>query len=186
MADNEVDTKDLEKGLRKMAEAFGGESAVKEMDLVAEELLRRSIDSPVPSDTRNLANSASTFVSKSRKEITFGFNSKYAAFQDAPNRTAPYVIRPVRKKILYIPISQKGKLHRAGNNPKLEGLKRGVDYVLAKKAVIPIKSYGSVKGPNHYFSQTFRENSDFALRALALRLERKARKKLKPDASGST
>lgn len=184
--ENSVNTLELEKGVKKLTKVFGSDAVVKDLDLIAEELLRRSIDSPIPSDQRNLANSAATFVDKRRKEVSFGFNRSYAAFQDAPGRTTPYIIRPKRKKILYIPLTQKGRLHRRGNNPKDEGLVRGKDYFLAKKVTIKIKAYGSAKGPNHYFSQTLEENTDFALKALALRLERRARKELKPDAGNSS
>lgn len=185
MAENVVDTRPLEKGIRKLQKVYSDEAIVDELELVADELIRRAIDSPIPSDQRNLANSATVNRRVKQKEVIFGFNRQYAAFQDAPGRTSPYVVRPKRKKILYIPISQKGRLHREGNNPRLEGLERGKDYVLARKVTIPIKPYGSAVGPNHYFSETLKKNTDFALRALALRLQKRGEQALRQSGGGN-
>ncbi len=177
MVDPVVDIAGFEKGILQLVKAMGDKAGVtKDLDLLAEEILRRAIDSPIPSDDRQLANSASTFPEPNKTRVVFGFNRVYAAFQDAPGRTNAYIVRPRLKKILYIPISRKGRFHRRGLNPKNEGLVRGRDFVLAKKAVIPIKPYGSTTGPNHYFSQTIAKNKEFIFKQTALIVERRFKK----------
>ncbi len=138
---------------------------IDDVELVADEILRRAITSPIPSDVRDLARSADSI--KRKDHVTFGFNTRYAAFQDAPGRSLPYTIVPRLKKVLYVPITRKGRtLHRRGNNPLDEGLEKGVDYFLTQKVVIPIKPYGSAIGPNHYFSETLKRNVDFVFDTL--------------------
>ena len=86
---------------------------------------------------------------------------------------------PRVKKILYIPISTKGRLHRRGNNPLDEGLERGKDFILAPRAVIPVKPYGSAVGPNHFFSETVSRNVDFMFEAITDRAEKRLGKRFK-------
>jgi len=175
-----------------------GEDTLADMELVAEALLKKSIDSPIPSDTRALANSATSNVVKSRNTVIFGFNRVYAAFQDAPGRTTPWVIKPRRKLWLFVPLTQAGRKHRLGANPKNEGLvfggffkrvggKKGrrngnipADYILAKQVIVPIKPYGSPIGPNHYFSETLKRNGDWALERLSKMISRRLKNKRKP------
>lgn len=185
MGETTVITKSLEKGIKKLQKVFTDDSIVDEVRLVAAELLRRAIDSPIPSDMRMLANSDTINVNVKKKQVTFGFNREYAAFQDAPGRSAPYVITPKRKKALFVPLNQKGRQHREGNNPNLENLEWGKDYVLAKKVVIPIKPYGSATGPNHYFSETIKRNTNFALEALTLRLRKRGEEALRKEGGGN-
>lgn len=183
-----VDTKKLEAGLKKLTKTFSPEVVLDEMELVAEALLKKAIDSPIPSDTRFLANSATSIVEKNRKAVVFGFNRVYAAFQDAPGRSSPYIIKPRKKKWLYVPLTQAGRRHRLGANPQSEGLTfggfvrrvkgtggggggGGADYILAKEVVVPIKPYGSAIGPNHYFSETLKRNVNWSLEAISKRLE---------------
>jgi hypothetical protein len=192
-----VDTKKLENGMKKLQKAFGPDVVLREMGLIAEAILKKSIDSPIPSDTRFLANSATSVVEKNRKAVVFGFNRAYAAFQDAPGRSAPHVIKPRKKKWLYVPITQAGRRHRLGANPKNEGLIFGgfvrrvkgtgggsggrdrADYILAKEVVIPIKSYGSAIGPNHYFSETVKRNVNWSLEALSKRIKARLKRNFK-------
>ena len=197
----EINTRSLEKGLRKLAEVYSADEVLKDMELIGQQLIKRAIEAPVPSDTRGLANSGDVLVDKGRKEVVIGFNKSYAAFQDAPGKTTPHIIKPRRKKYLYVPTSQRGRKHRIGNNPKNEGLifggivrsvgggSRGgsssgpqqkADYILAKEVIVPIKPYGSALGPNHYFSETMKRNVKFTLEALAKRLARRLGDKLKP------
>jgi len=175
-----IDDKDLREGLHTMFRQLSPEVVVDDVELVAEELIRRAIDSPIPSDRRFLANS--DVVVKRKDHVTFGFNRIYAAFQDAPGRSTPYTIRPRTKKILYVPISPRGsRLHRRGNNPRDEGLVRGEDYVLMPRVVIPIKSYGSAVGPNHYFSETLKRNQEFVINTIADLGSRRLSKRFKPS-----
>ncbi len=163
-----IGSETFRKGLEKLvASVTKSEKLLIDMDLVANEVLTRAIQSPVPRDTADLERSASTSVDTKKREVIFGFNKVYAAFQDAPNKSGSIVIRPKKKKFLFIPLTKKARLHRIGNNPENEGLKRGVDYVLSKKAVIPIKPYGSEIGPNHYFSETLAKNVTFIFKSLA-------------------
>lgn len=173
-----IEDEDLQKGFIALGRELSSEVTIEDSELVAHELIRRAIDSPIPSDTRALANSAA--VVRGRGEVRFGFNRRYAAFQDSPGRSSPWIIVPRVKKILYIPISSKGRrLHRRGNNPADEGLERGKDYVLRPRVVIPIKPYGSAIGPNHYFSETLRRNQDFIFESLSEKAESRIGKKFK-------
>lgn len=176
----DVDTKNLQKGITKLLkDVETGGRILFEMELIANEVLNRAIESPVPRDTSDLERSATTVIDKSKKEVVFGFNKVYAAFQDAPGRTAPYIIRPVRKKALFIPLTKRARLHRAGNDPAREGLQRDVDFVIRKQVTIPIKPYGSELGPNHYFSETLKRNVNFILESLATRIGRLMEKEQK-------
>lgn len=168
----EIDTTGIEKGLTELMKRFGSKQVVNQMEVIADELLSRAEDSPIPSDTRQLALSATVHADDRKKEVVFGFNKVYAAFQDQPGRTGVVVIKPRRKKFLYVPLNQRGRKHRLGNKPSDEGLTWGVDYVLKKEVRIKIKGYGSALGPNHYFSETIKRNVNWALEALAKRLER--------------
>lgn len=172
MPPTELDMRGFERGLRDLAKRFDPRAITFELELVADELLRRAIDSPIPRDQGNLERSATVNRNVQRKEVVFGFNRVYAAFQDQPGRSGIVTVKPRRKKMLYIPISQRGRMHRYGNNPNNEGLIWGVDYVLKKSVDIRIKPYGSALGPNHYFSETLKKNVNFMLDALAKRLER--------------
>lgn len=172
MPQTEIDMSDFEKKLKELAKKFGGRALLNELEFIADELLGRAIDSPIPSDTRQLELSATVQMNASKKEALFGFNKVYAAFQDQPGRSGQVVIKPRRKRVLYVPISQKGRKHRLGNRPQDEGLNWGVDYVLKKEVRIRIKPYGSALGPNHYFSETLKRNINWALEALAKRLAR--------------
>lgn len=175
----EIQDETLRAGLKELSRSFSPEFLVDDVELVAEEVLRRAIDSPIPSDTRGLANTATTV--KRKDEVRFGFNKVYAHFQDALNRTQPWIIVPRVKKILYIPISTKGRLHRHGNNPIDEGLERGKDFVLAPRAVIPIKPYGSAIGPNQYFSETVKRNVTFMFFAISSRAEKRLGRVFQPS-----
>ena len=174
----DIDDSSFRQGFRVLSKELSSEVTSGDAVLTAEEIIRRSIDSPIPSELRALANSA--VVIKTREKVTFGFNSRYAFFQDSPGRSVPWIIVPRVKKVLYIPISPKGRrLHRRGNNPDDEGLERGVDYVLRSKVVIPIKPYGSAIGPNHFFSETIRRNVDFIFESISDSAGRRLAKKFK-------
>lgn len=41
--------------------------------------------------------------------VIFGFNSRYAAFQDSLDGSNQMVIRPKRKKLLYVPLTPRGR-----------------------------------------------------------------------------
>lgn len=189
-----VTSNTMEKGIRDLRRLFDDDDILEEMEVIGEQIIKIAIDSPIPSDTRQLANSGTTVVDKPKKTIIFGFNRVYAAFQDAPNQTKPQVIRPRRKTWLYVPVSRRGKTHRLGNNPESEGLVFGgfvrrvvgggrrnrdndADYILAKEVVIPVKGYGSALGPNHYFSGTIARSADLMISSLARRLEARLRKR---------
>lgn len=152
-----VDTSDFNRGLDRLRKSFSVEEVMSATRLVCEQILAESVDAPVPVNNGMLKGSA-TCQQTGPTEYSFGFNQVYAEFQDQPDRTGEVVVRPgPSKKFLYIPLTDRGeKDHYYGNNPKDEGLERGVDYVLAKEAHIKIKAYGSDKGPNHYFSGTWK------------------------------
>ncbi len=79
---------------------------------VAHFLLNASVKAPIPNLDGNLAASRQVEVQKSRGVVKFGFNTAYAAFQDAGKQTFQ-VVRPKRKRALYIPISERGrKMHQ--------------------------------------------------------------------------
>ena len=161
-----LDSKDFVEGFEILGKQLSPETSLDDLEFVAHELIRRAIDSPIPSDTRMLANSAA--VVKGRAGVTFGFNRRYAFFQDSARRKRPWIIVPRVKRILYIPITTKGRrLHRYGNNPADEGLEFGVDYVLRPRVTIKIKPYGSAIGPNHYFSGTIQKNKRFTFQAIS-------------------
>jgi len=169
-----MDTREFDRGIQKLIKQFSKEQVVAELEVLADQLLKKAIDAPIPSSTRNLANSAAVNVYPKQGEVVFGFGAGYAAFQDQPERKGGVVvIKPRVKKFLFIPITAKAKKHRIGNNPANEGLEPEVDYVIRRSASIPIKPYGSALGPNHYFSQTLRDNGKWALAAFAKYLARK-------------
>ncbi|UCG53553.1 MAG: hypothetical protein JSW58_08345 [Candidatus Latescibacterota bacterium] len=172
----EVDTSKFSKRLSKLAKKLTDKTGVlDDMEFLADELLARAENSPVPSDTRELARSAATVRNDDRKEVVFGFNKVYAAFQDQPEKkSGTIVIKPRRKKILYIPLTSKGRrYHMYGRDPNLEGLVYGRDYILLKEVRIPIKAYGSELGPNHYFSETIKRNINFVFETLAKMIGRR-------------
>lgn len=98
------------------------------------------------------------FSTRKSDAVKFGYRKPYAAFQDQPTQQAGSVtVRRVRKKCLFIPRTKYARLrHVYGANPTDEGLRYSDDYTLAESATISIKGYGSIIGPNHYFSGTFR------------------------------
>ena len=192
----QVDTSEFERKLRRLANRFGSKEVLNDLELIAQDLLKKAVDSPIPRDVGTLAASGLVVKDTSRNRITFGFNRIYAAFQDAPNRRGQYTLRPKFKRWLYVPISQAGRRHRTGVNPESEGLIFGgfvrrvgggnrssnpaarggggaADYILAKEVVIPIRPYGSALGPNHYFSETIKRNRNKVLKDLGLRLSRR-------------
>jgi len=102
---------------------------------------------------------ASATSEKTKDGVEFGFNMEYASVQDSgfPGET----IKPRKAKSLYVPISDKGRrYHTLGKNPDEESLIYGIDYVYKKQVHVPNKAYGSKKGPNKYFSETLKRNSD--------------------------
>lgn len=165
-----VNTKSFERKFRKMIRGLSPKGAERGVYLTCRHLLNVAIRSPIPSDTRALANSDAINIrisGQTKLIATFGFNKAYAAFQDQPGKSGIVEVRPVRKKMLYVPISQRGRLHRLGNNPRNEGLVYGEDYVLKKVVRISIKPYGSPKGPNHYFSETLKRQTDDTFQRIA-------------------
>jgi hypothetical protein len=184
----EIDISSLEQGIARLRDRLGERFLVQTLDLVAEELLNLAIE-VIPTDQGTLGRTGTTSVNLKKKEVIFGFNSIYAAFQDAPGKKSgdKHIVKPVNKDWLFIPLTEKARrVHRPGNDPNNEGLLFGgfasqvgpgpggprperdnSDYVLAKKAIIPIKAYGSNVGPNNYFSGTLSRNKDFALSAIA-------------------
>jgi len=161
--------------LKKLKVRWSKESLTEELEEIAEILLSRAIESPIPTDTGDLAGSGATERDPRRGEVRFGFNKVYAAFQDADGKSEQVIV-PKRKKFLYVPLTQKGKKHRAGLNPKDEGLVRGKDFILTKRVVVKTKPYGSEVGPNMYFSQTMRDNTEFVFEEIARRMTNRARK----------
>jgi len=170
----ELDMKEWNEGIKKLSKQFTGEAITFEMEVVANQVLKKAIDSPIPSGLRMLELSATTVRNNSKLEVAFGFSKSYAAFQDQPGKSGSIQIKPRVKKALYIPLTRAGESHRYGLNPvTAEGLKPGVDFIIRRKALIRIKPYGSALGPNHYFSETLKRNVNFMLEALTKRLQQK-------------
>ena len=164
-----IDNAAFDRMIKQAAERFGVERATRKAHVLAQQLIEFAVESPVPVGyTGELQDSGVVESDARRGEVKFGFNKIYAAFQDQPNRYGAVEIRPRVKKMLYIPLNRKGALtHAYGRNPREEGLVYGVDYVLRKKVRIPIKSYGSELGPNHYFSETISRRAQWFLNELA-------------------
>lgn len=86
------------------------------------------------------------------RSVRFGFDTEYAGVMDQGWRTT--VIRPVRAKALFIPLSARA----ARQGPRAyRRLKRGVDYTFAKQVIPPKPKKFADKGPNYYFSGTLEE-----------------------------
>lgn len=168
-----VDDSEVRKGLQTLESRFSKESLSTRVSVpLAQQLLEFAIESPIPRDKGTLAGSDSVQLNSANGEVTFGFNSVYAAFMDQPGKTGYVTIKPRRKKALYIPLSRKGEKHRFCHNPKDEGLEWGKDYVLKKSVRVPIRTYGSSKGPNHYFSETLKRREKWFFEAFARRATR--------------
>ncbi len=90
---------------------WGIKALTKEAAAVAEELIVKAIESPVPTDTGELAGSGVVESNASAGTVRLGFNKVYAAFQDSPVKNVQ-TISPKRKKALFIPISARGRKHR--------------------------------------------------------------------------
>lgn len=113
--------------------------------------------------------------------IRFGFNRIYARLQDWPKALGPgpVIVRPKRKRWIYVPLTKRARTKPYGAIPPPDWIFGGfvmrlgrsrprrnflskaasqgwqADYVLAKEVHIPVKSWGSSRGPNRYFSETF-------------------------------
>lgn len=172
MATKDVDTGAVEAALLRAAERLSQPALTRLAVPIAHQMIEFAVDSPIPRASGLLADSSVVDAQPDRGVVEFGFNEVYAAFQDQPGKTGFVVVRPRVKKALYIPISRKGEKHRAGANPRTEGLEWGVDYVLRKEVKIPIKPYGSEKGPNHYLSETVRRKTKWFYETLARDVER--------------
>jgi hypothetical protein len=172
-----IDAKEFTKKLRSLQSIWGLKSLTKEAAAVAQELITKTVEAPVPSDTGELAGSGAVEANLSRGIVRFGFNKVYANFQDGDGRSIQ-VIRPKRKRALYVPITEKGRRrHRIGRNPLNEGLVFNQDYTLKKSVRVSIKPYGSPIGPNQYFTGTLSRNRDFFFEQLVIRMDRLAEEK---------
>ena len=138
--------------------------AAKIVQFAGEKVLADMTDK-VPVDFGDLRNSS--FLKKQlatkpeKATVRIGFNKNYAKQMDTGFEKR--IIRPVRAKALYIPITRKGK--RTG--PTRGGIRRlqatrtgggavaGRDFVFRKSVKAPsVKTYGSRNGPNRYFTGT--------------------------------
>jgi len=100
-------------------------------------------------------------VTKKGGSYKIGFNKAYAAYMDRGFRTR--IMRPIHAKALYIPITRRGmrtgplrgSLRGLGQSRSSGGAVKGRDFVLRASAKKPrLKSYGSRRGPNQFFSGT--------------------------------
>jgi len=103
-------------------------------------------------------------IDKKRGMYIFGFNRVYAEVMDRGFRER--IIRPKKAKALYIPITrlgkrtgpQKGSRRGLSQSRNSGGAVAGRDFIFAKSVKAPkMKSYGSKRGPNRYFSGTIRK-----------------------------
>lgn len=169
-----IDVKKFKDDLRRLQKKWGLESLTKEAASIAEQLISKTIESPIPTDTGDLAGSGSVESNPTKGVVRFGFNKVYANFQDGDGRSEQ-VIRVKRKKALYVPITPQGRTrHRLGRNPATEGLRFNIDYTLKKEVRVKTKSYGFFKGPNRYFTGTLSRNRDFFFEQLVISMERLA------------
>ncbi len=171
-----IDSKEFTKKLRSLQSIWGLKALTKEATAIAHELISKAVDK-APSDVGELKGSGAVESNLGKGIVRFGFNKVYANFQDGDGRSVQ-VIRPKRKKALYVPLTQKGrKGHRLGRNPKNEGLEFKVDYTLKKEVRVSTKPYSSTNGPNKYFTGTLSRNRDFFFEQLVIRMDRLAEKK---------
>ncbi len=171
-----IDNKKFKEDIKRLQKKWGTESLTKEAASIAEQLIAITIESPVPTDTGELAGSAAVETDLGAGKVRFGFNKVYANFQDGDGRSVQF-IRPKRKKFLYVPITEKGRRrHRLGRNPKDEGLVFNLDYTLRKEVQVKTKPYGSPIGPNQYFTETLSRNGDFFFEQLIIGMDRLAGK----------
>jgi hypothetical protein len=165
----QLDTSQFKKRLNSLLQSWSAREVCGAAKMLADQMLKFAIDSPIPRGRYaaggGLAGSG-TIDSDDKTWVKFGFNRVYAAFQDAPGLAGSYVLIPKKKRMLYIPLSDLGRKHVYGANPRLEGLVWGKDYVLTKRVTMAIKGYRSMKGPNHYFSETLRQRSAWFLHEL--------------------
>ncbi len=169
-----IDITAYTKSLEALIERWTLPVITEEMAVLAQVILNRAIESPIPSDTRQLEESGQIDKDPKKGSITFGFNRLYAAFQDGGHLpgVSERIIKPrPPKKFLYIPLNEAGKRHTLGANPKDEGLVRGRDYYLTKQVTIKMKPYGSELGPNRYFSKTFEDHIDWFFEQLGESLQ---------------
>lgn len=143
------------RSMKALEQRFKPEKAHEMARNLAQSYISDSINAPIPTDLGELAASGSVQDGDAQGEVVFGFNKEYASFQNLPRSGEVAIIRPKRKKKLYIPLTRRGRLkHQYGANPAEEGLVRGVDYVLKDEVTIKAKPYGSDVGPNRYFTGT--------------------------------
>ncbi len=172
-----IKTEEFTKKLRSLQSIWGLKALTKEAAIIAQELITKTIEAPIPTDTGDLTGSGAVESDLGAGKVRFGFNKVYANFQDGDGRSVQ-VIRPKRKKVLYVPLTDKGRRrHRVGRNPRTEGLVFGEDYTLKKSVRVSIKPYGSPIGPNQYFTGTLSRNRDFFFEQLVIRMNRLAEKK---------
>ena len=184
-----VDVRAFEKSLRALAREWDAPALAEEGKFLSMQMIKFAKNAPIPrgryAEGGGLAGSDVVEVRSVQKgkgvSLRFGFNRIYAAFQDAGDRSGSITILPRRKKALFIPLSAAARKHVYGANPTDEGLKWGIDYVLAKKAVIPIKGYGSPVGPNRFFSGTLKAKSKWFIEELGRLLGERAGKAIRAD-----
>lgn len=156
----DVDIKLFRDSMNRLKRDFRNADFMKDLVAVGQSIIAQAVNSPVPLDTGELARSGHVEPSRKPGEILLGFNKEYAAFQDSGYVSGDVrVVKPRRKKLLYIPLTRAGEAHQYGANPEEEGLVRGKDYTLTEEVRIKIKPYGSDVGPNLYFSETLRRRT---------------------------
>lgn len=95
--------------------------------------------------------------------VTMGFAAQHAAVMDQGWQVE--VIRPVRARALFIPLSRRASRLSSASGGRLgqllktrgSALKRGVDFVFAQSVRPPKPVKGRRKGPNYYFSGTIQD-----------------------------
>lgn len=159
------DAKELDAFIQKLKNMSVKNATADRMVKFAAEKVLADMTDKVPVDFGDLRNSSyikKTLNQKSdRNAYIVGFNKNYAKQMDTGFEKN--VIRPVKAKALYIPITRKGK--RTG--PTKGGVRRlqasrtgggavaGRDFVFVKSVKAPsVKTYGSRSGPNRYFTGT--------------------------------
>ncbi len=172
-----IKTEEFTKKLRELQSIWGLKALTKEAAIIAQELITKAVEAPVPTDTGELAGTGAVESNLGSGIVRFGFNKVYANFQDGDGRRVQ-VIRKKRKKALYVPLTEKGRRrHRLGRNPRTEGLKFNVDFTLKREVRVTTKPYGTPIGPNQYFTGTLSRNRDFFFEQLVIRMDRLAEKK---------
>lgn len=163
----------VDRALRRAVSRHGRQKLDHALSAIALEFLAKTKQLAPVGDYGGHGLQGSGTMQKIKNGFRVGYTAIYATVQDWPFRTNIVRIRPRRAKILYIPLTKRaankpvgakptglvlgGIVRVAGPTPRSTGATgKRADYILAEEARIKVKPYGSERGPNKYFSETFK------------------------------